>query len=108
MELRKVVAIIRTQTLEEVEGRLVDLGVKGISVTKVKGFGEYANFFKPDWMVSHARLEVFSENSRVPEIVTAIMEMAHTGMPGDGIVAVLPVEGLYRIRTKAAVTAEEL
>ena len=45
MELRKVTAIIRSSVLEEVEERLRGIGVRGISVTKVKGFGEYANFY---------------------------------------------------------------
>jgi nitrogen regulatory protein P-II 1 len=103
MELRKIVAIVRNQVLEKIEGRLVDMRVKGISVSKVKGYGEYANFFNPDWMVTHTRIEIFTENAKVDEIVTAIMDVAHTGMTGDGVVAVLPVEKLYRIRTKSEV-----
>ncbi|MDD2335802.1 MAG: P-II family nitrogen regulator [Geobacteraceae bacterium] len=108
MELKKVVAIIRTAELEKVEGRLVDMRVRGISVTKVKGFGEFANFFDPDWMVTHSRIEIFTEEARVDEIASAIMEVAHTGMKGDGIVAVIPVEKLYRIRTMSEITPEEL
>ena len=108
MELRKIVAIIRTTVLEKVEGRLVDMGVKGISVTRGKGYGEYANFLTPDWFVTHARIEIFTEKAKADEIVAAILDAAHVGMPGDGIVAVLPVEKLYRIRTKALATAEEL
>lgn len=103
MGLRKVVAIIRNDALEKVEARLVDLRVKGISVTKVKGYGEYANFFKPDWMVTHSRVEIFIEEAKADQIATAIMEVAHTGMEGDGIVAILPVLKLYRIRTKTEV-----
>lgn len=108
MELRKIVAIVQNHVLENVEGRLVDMRVKGISVTKVKGYGEYANFFNPDWMVNHSRIEIFTQKARVEEIVTAIMEIAHTSMPGDGIVAVLPVEKLYRIRTKSEALPEEI
>jgi nitrogen regulatory protein P-II 1 len=106
MELKKIIAIVRNQSLENVEGRLVDMKVKGFSVSKVKGFGEYANFFNPDWMVTHTRIEIFTEQARVEEIVAAIMDIAHTGTAGDGIVAVLPVEKLYRIRTKSEVLSE--
>jgi nitrogen regulatory protein P-II 1 len=106
MGLRKIVAIIRNDALEKVEGKLVELQVKGISVTKVKGYGEYANFFKSDWMVTHSRLEIFTEETRADRIAEAIMEVAHTGMEGDGIVAVLPVLKLYRIRTKKEVPSE--
>ncbi|MGA7828328.1 MAG: P-II family nitrogen regulator [Geobacteraceae bacterium] len=108
MEMKKIVAIIRNSELEHVEGRLVDMRVRGISITKVKGFGEFANFLNPDWMVSHSRIEIFTEEARVDEITSAIMEVAHSGMEGDGIVAVIPVEKLYRIRTKSRITPEEL
>ena len=100
MSFRKVTAIIRPDRLEAVEDRLRDLAVPGISVTKVKGYGEYANFYTPDWMISHARVEVFIGEHQAEEVATAIMEAAHTGMEGDGIVAVLPVESVYHIRTR--------
>jgi len=58
-------------------------------------------------VVTHTRIETFSENARVDEIVTAIMEIAHISMPGDGIVAVLPVEKLYRIRTKSEIMSDD-
>jgi len=108
MELRKVTAIIRSSVLEEVEERLRGIGVRGISVTKVKGFGEYANFYRSDWMVSNARIEIFTEKTRVDDIVSTIIEAAHAGVAGDGIVAVLPVEQLYRIRTKSAIESDEI
>ncbi|MDD2321607.1 MAG: P-II family nitrogen regulator [Geobacteraceae bacterium] len=108
MDIMKIVAIIRNEALGKVEGRLVDMRVHGISVTKVTGYGEYANFFNPDWLVTHARLEIFTEEGKVDEITTAIMEVAHTGMEGDGIVAVIPVRKLYRIRTKSEVIPEDI
>lgn len=104
--MRKIIAIIRNEALEKVEGRLVDMRVKGISVTSVKGYGEFANFFNPDWLVTHSRLEIFAEQSRIEEIAAAIMDAAHTGMEGDGILAIIPVEKLYRIRTKSEITRE--
>ncbi len=108
MELKKIVAMIRNTVLEKVEARLIDMKVRGITVTKVKGYGEYANFFSPDWLVTHSRIEIFTDETRASEIAAAIMEVAHTGMEGDGIVAVIPIEKLYRIRTKSEVTPEEL
>ena len=100
MEFRKVTAIIQPHTLEKVEKSLRALHVPGVSVTKVKGFGEYADFYTSDWMVSHVRVEVFIGEGRAEEIACAIMDAAHTGMEGDGIVAILPVEAVYHIRTK--------
>jgi len=101
MEWKKIIAIIRTEKLEGVENRLKEISVRGISVTKGKGYGEYANFFTSDWYVTHARLEIYCEASRTDEIANTIIEAAHTGVAGDGLVTVIPVEKIYRIRTKA-------
>jgi len=108
MELKKVVAIVRTQVLGDVEERLAALRVKGICVTRVKGYGEYDTFNHPDWRFTHARIEIYAEQSMVDLIVEAILESAHVGAPGDGIVAVHPVERLYRIRSRSEITAEEV
>ena len=59
MDFRKVTAIIRPDSLEKVEKELQALSIPGVSVTKVKGYGEYANFYAPDWMLTHVRVEVF-------------------------------------------------
>jgi len=100
MKFRKVTAIIRPECLKEVEDRLKKLVIPGISVTKVKGFGEHMNFFKPDWLCQHVRIEVFIDVGRAEDVATEIMEVAHTGREGDGIVAILPVDSVYHIRTK--------
>ncbi|HHJ36159.1 MAG TPA: P-II family nitrogen regulator [Gammaproteobacteria bacterium] len=100
MRFRKVTAILRPERLEAVEEVLKKLNVPGVSVTKVKGFGEYANFYQSDWLCTHVRIEVFIGTIQAEKIAQAIMDVAHTGMEGDGIVAVLPVESVYHIRTK--------
>lgn len=107
-EFRKVNAIFRIDRLEEVEKALQAIRVGGVSVTRVKGYGEYADFFARDWMTQYARVEIFTSEARVPEIVEAILSAASTGTRGDGIVSVLPVEKVVRIRTRAAATAEEI
>lgn len=108
MELKKIVAIVRTQVLGDVEDRLVSMRVKGICVTRIKGYGEFEVFSHPEWRFTHARIEIYSEQSMVDLIVEAILDSAHLGVPGDGIVAVMPVEQLYRIRSKSEITAEEI
>lgn len=100
MDFRKVTAIIRPDALEKVENALKSLSVPGVSVTKVKGYGEYMDFYTPDWMCSHVRVEVFIGQHRAEAVAEAIMQAAHTGLEGDGIVAVLPVEAVYHIRTR--------
>ncbi len=107
MNYRKVTAVFRIALLEKVEEKLQELGVKGLSVSRVKGYGEYADFYTKDWLTTHARIEIFLEESRAEITAQAIMDAASLGMEGDGIVAILPVEKLYRIRTKTEVNDED-
>jgi nitrogen regulatory protein P-II 1 len=107
MELRKVTAIVRADLLEKVEQRLKKMGVKGVSITQVKRFGEYANFFRHDWLVRHARIEIFAKKERAEELARAIAEEAHTGLPGDGIIGLLPVEEIIRIRTQSGFGSDD-
>jgi nitrogen regulatory protein P-II 1 len=100
MEFRKITAIINPYNLKKVEDALLDLGVPGATVSKVKGYGEYANFFAPDWLVNHVKVEIFIGKHRADEIARLIMEIAHSGSEGDGIIAISPVETIYHIRTK--------
>jgi nitrogen regulatory protein P-II 1 len=102
MDMQMIVAIIRNDRLEAVEARLRHVGVEGISVSKVKGYGEYRNFFASDWMSEEARLEIFASSGQADAVVEAITQAGCTGAPGDGIVAVVPVRALYRIRTREA------
>lgn len=78
----------------------MQLNVPGISVTPIKGYGEYENSFRPDHMAEHIQIDVFIGKSRTTEIAEAILDAAHSGSEGDGIVAVIPVESVYHIRTK--------
>ncbi len=108
MELKKIVAIVRAQALGDVEEQLVEMRVKGISVTRVKGYGENDTFINPEWRFTHARIEIYAEVSMVDTIVEAILKSAHVGLAGDGIVAVQPVERLYRIRSGSEVSESEI
>ncbi len=100
MDFSKITAVIRPDKLEAVEKKLLKLGVPGVSISKGKGFGDYANFFSRDWTTTHVRIEVFIGKHRADEIAEAIMNVAHTGIEGDGLVAVSPVEDIYHIRSK--------
>ena len=107
MDIKLIVAIIRRNKLEAVEQKLKETGVERINVTKVKGYGEYHDFFARDWMVEEVRLEIFTRNNAVEKIAATIMDAAHTGLPGDGVVAVVPVEKFFLIRTRAEATPQE-
>jgi len=107
MEFSKVIAIIRPDYLEKVEHALQALAIPGMSVSRVKGYGEYMDFYAQDWMSCHVRIEIFTPQSHARVIAVAIAESAHTGLPGDGIVAIQPVEALIHISSRSVVTGEE-
>ena len=58
-------------------------------------------------MVDEVRLDIITRANEVDSITTAIMDAAHTGEPGDGIVAVVPIEKLLLIRTRSEATPDE-
>lgn len=107
MEIKLIVAYMPRDKLEKVEQALRRVDVERVDVSKVKGYGEYRNFFSADWMTDEVRIELVTRQHKVDAIVAAIMEGAHVAMPGAGVVAVLPVDELYLIRTGAKATPEE-
>jgi nitrogen regulatory protein P-II 1 len=108
MVLRKIIAILPAEKLKLVERRLRKIGVRGITVTSCKGYGEYESFVGRGWSLPHARVEIYCTSEKAQTIARAIMEEGHTGSTGDGIVAIEPVEQLYRIRTKGEAVEGEI
>jgi nitrogen regulatory protein P-II 1 len=106
-ELRKVNDILRSRLLEDVEERLKKIGIKGLTATRVKGYGENKSIGSQDWLGTHARIEIFTEKSTAEKIATLFMEVAPTGGPGDGILCIFPIEKVLRIRTKSEGRPEE-
>jgi nitrogen regulatory protein P-II 1 len=105
MALKQISAIIRPELLETVERHLKQMDVAGITVTRAKGVGENADILvTSDGMFSSVRIDIFLNETQVQKVVDAIMEAAGTGRPGDGIIAVLPADSLYRIRDKQELT----
>jgi nitrogen regulatory protein P-II 1 len=104
--MKKIEAIIKPFKLEEVKEALAGVGVEGMTVSEVKGFGrqkghteiyrgsEYTVDFLPK-----LKLEIVVADSQVEPAVTAIVKAAQTGKIGDGKIFVLPVEEAVRIRT---------
>jgi len=97
MTYKLVTATIDSLKLDEVESKLREIGIPGISVSTVKGYGTYKNFYQRDWLESHARIQIYVEKDRVPAIVQAIAESASTGSNDDGIIAVTSVDTIYNI-----------
>lgn len=100
MEYRKITAIIREESLAAVEEALKHehMGAIEVAMTRIKGYGEYKNFYSPEWVSGRARVEVFVRKAQAAAVVEAICHAAYSGMLGDGMIAVLPVENIVRIR----------
>ena len=107
MDINLIIAICRRDRLEQVEQKLRKIGVERVDVSKVRGYGEYHDYFQPDWMVDEVRFDIFTKREEVDAITAAIMEGAHTGATGDGIVAVLPIDKFSLIRTRSEATPDE-
>lgn len=101
MSLKYVIAIIRPDVLDALEAQLAHLHVRGMSVTKVKGFGEYIDLLSKSRLTEHLKIEIFVDESMAEAVTNAIMDVAHSDVPGAGIVAVLPVEKFFHIRTRS-------
>jgi nitrogen regulatory protein P-II 1 len=104
--MKKIEAIIKPFKLEEVKDGLSRLGVKGMTVTDVKGFGRQRGHkevyrgaeYQVDF-VPKVKVEVVMDSKLVPQAITLIQEKARTGKIGDGKIFVFPVEEVVRIRT---------
>ena len=104
--MKKIEAIIKPFKLEDVKTALAELGIQGLTVSEVKGFGrqkghteiyrgsEYAVDFLPK-----IKIEIVLADAQVASVRDAIMKAAKTGKIGDGKIFVSPVESVLRIRT---------
>jgi nitrogen regulatory protein PII len=104
--MKKVEAIIKPFKLDAVKQGLTAMGITGLTVTEVKGFGRQRGHrevyrgaeYQVDF-VAKTKIEVVMEDGMVPDAVKVIQEKAITGQIGDGKIFVIPVENAIRIRT---------
>lgn len=99
MNFKHVIAIVRPEAVESAEAKLRSIGVSGLTLVKVRGFGEYKNFFRPDLLSDHVKIEIFVEESKVDALVEALLEVTRFDVPGAGVLAVTPVERFLHLRT---------
>ncbi len=104
--MKRIDAVIRPHSLEEVKNRLTSIGVEGITVSEVRGFGrqrghtevyrgtEYEVDFVPKIM-----LTIVASDELAPKVIDAITEGARTGKIGDGKIFVTSIDEVIRIRT---------
>ena len=104
--MKKIEAIIKPFKLDDVKEAILELGISGMTITEVKGFGrqkghkeiyrgaEYVVDFLPK-----IKIETIVPTDMLPRVVEAIKKNAYTGQIGDGKIFIIPVEKAVRIRT---------
>ncbi len=104
--MKKIEAIIKPFKLDDVKDALTDIGVAGMTITEVKGFGRqkgHAEVYRgAEYIVDFLpkiKIEVVAEDEKIHEIASAIQKAANSGKIGDGKIFILPVDEAMRIRT---------
>ncbi|MFZ2632019.1 MAG: P-II family nitrogen regulator [Desulfosalsimonadaceae bacterium] len=104
--MKKIEAVIKPFKLDDVKEALNDVGIHGMTVSEVKGYGrqkghteiyrgaEYAVDFIPK-----LKIEIIVEDDRLTEVIEVIQKAASTGKIGDGKIFILPVDEVIRVRT---------
>lgn len=107
--MKKIEAIIRPFKLDEVKEALVEEGIKGLTITEVRGYGrqkghtetyrgsEYRIEFIPK-----IKIEIVVEENKVDAVIEAVLKSAKTGQVGDGKIFISTVDEVIRIRTEEA------
>lgn len=101
--MKLIKAIIRPFKLEEVKEALIELGIGGITVTEVRGFGRQKGFSEVHEsavnLVPKIMIEVAVSEDVASKVITVISKVSKTGKIGDGKIFVMPLDDVIRIRT---------
>lgn len=105
--MKKIEAIIRPFKLDDVREALSEIGVKGMTLTEVKGYGRQKGHtevyrgseYKIDFLPK-IKVEIIAKDAMVERIIATIVKAARTGQVGDGKIFILTVEDVIRIRTE--------
>ena len=92
--MKKIEAIVRKDKFQDVCAVLEKSGIGGMTVTEAQGFGHHRNGLK-----DKMKIEIYADEFQVDKIIEMIRKVARTGTTGDGKIAILPLETIYRIRT---------
>ena len=104
--MKKIEAIIKPFKLDDVKEALNGIGIKGMTISEVKGYGrqkghteiyrgaEYVVDFLPK-----IKMEIIVDADQVDQVIETVVEAARTGKIGDGKIFVLPIEKIVRVRT---------
>jgi nitrogen regulatory protein P-II 1 len=96
--MKLVAAIIRTASLERVVQALEHIGIKGMTIYEIKGLGEEVQLNNP--YTIHDKIEVIVSDQQADAVEKSILDHTRTGLAGDGVVTVTPLDYAVTIRTE--------
>jgi nitrogen regulatory protein P-II 2 len=104
--MKLLIAIIKPFKLDDVREALASMGIQGLTVTEIRGFGRqkgHAELYRgAEYMVDFLpklKLEIAIDDAQVEELINIVCQAAETGKVGDGKIFVLNIENVVRIRT---------
>jgi nitrogen regulatory protein P-II 1 len=96
--MKLIAATVRTTSLERVVQSLEHMGIKSMSISEIKGLGEEVRLNNPYSI--HDKIELIVSDAQADAVIGAILENGRTGLAGDGIISVAPLDYAVKIRTK--------
>ncbi len=99
--MKLIKAVVRTTSLDRIIKSLQDMGVKHMTIFEVKGIGEQVQLFNP--YTIHKMIQIILPDEEAEAAANVIMDYAHTGFAGDGLVVVMPVDFMIKIQTREKV-----
>jgi nitrogen regulatory protein P-II 2 len=104
--LKLVIAIIKPFRLDDVRAALSEIGIQGMTVCEIKGFGRqkgHTELYRgAEYVVDYipkVKIEIAIDDDRLDAVIDAVIESARTGKIGDGKIFVMPLENAVRVRT---------
>ncbi len=97
--MKKIECIIRPEKLKDVADALKEIGIGGMTVCRVQGFGVQRIRPENALFVRKRKMEIYATDAQVKEIVATVVKHCATGKMGDGKIAILPMDDCVRVRT---------
>lgn len=95
--MKLITAIVRTTSLQPIVKELEKEGIRGVTITEVKGTGQEVALFRP--YTIHNRIDIYVPDEKAEDVTKIILDHASTGLAGDGLLAIQPVNCVVKIRT---------
>jgi nitrogen regulatory protein PII len=96
--MKLITAIVRTTRLEDVVRAFAQVGIKGMTISKIKGLGEEVRLYNP--YTIHDKIEIIVPDDAAGKVVAVLLEHSRVGMPGDGVITVQTLDYAVKIRTE--------